>query len=101
MTYSVIWTAYASVQLTIVYDFAAQLSESFADRLLDDIDARVQQLLKFPFSGGIEDSFSAFSNEYRYVVCGYCKVIYRVEDTAVVIINVFDTRQDPQKMKMG
>ena len=101
MTYRVIWTEYASSRLSSIYYFAALSSETFAEKILDDIDTKVQQLTEFPNSGAKEESLKAFTEEYRYLVSGYCKVIYRTENASIVIVNVFDTRQDPSKMQLG
>jgi toxin ParE1/3/4 len=37
--------------------------------------------------------------EYRYLVQGNYKIIYRIEGNYIRIAVVFDTRQNPEKLK--
>ena len=36
--------------------------------------------------------------EYRYILSGNYKIIYKVEDSYIIITDVFDARQNPSKM---
>lgn len=37
--------------------------------------------------------------EHRRIIEGHYKIIYRVEGQAIYITDIFDSRQDPNKMK--
>ena len=39
------------------------------------------------------------NQDYRYIVIGNYKIIYRIYLNEVIINDVFDTRQDPEKMR--
>jgi plasmid stabilization system protein ParE len=102
MSYRIIWTAFAQYQLELVYEFACEQSPSYGDKVIEGIDLSIQQLLQFPLSGAIEQRLANLAEEYRFVVYSYFKVIYRFEPAGViVIVSVFDTRQDPQKLEVG
>lgn len=102
MSNRIIWTAFAHYQLELVYEFAYEQSPTYADKVIEGIDESIQQLIEFPLSGTVEQRLIGLANEYRYVLYGYFKVIYRIEPArTVVIVNVFDTRQDPEKLVVG
>jgi plasmid stabilization system protein ParE len=102
MSHRIIWTSFAQFQLNLVYEFAYELSPTYADKVILGIDQSIQQLTEFPLSGTIEPRLVSMADEYRFVLYSYFKVIYRVEPpNVIVIVNVFDTRQDPEKMVVG
>lgn len=98
MKFSVVWTAFASFQLDLAYNFAVKQSVSYADKVVADILSRTRQLNTFPNSGALEEAYAHFAAEYRYLVSGHYKIIYRLEGQTVLIVHVFDTRQDPHKL---
>ncbi len=50
--------------------------------------------------GQLEENLEHLEQEHRYVlVKSSYKVIYRIIDQTIYITDVFDTRQDPEKMK--
>jgi plasmid stabilization system protein ParE len=85
----------------MAYNFSAEQSESYAIKIVNEITRRTRQLGVFPQSGPIEETYVNFPDEYRYLVSGHYKIVYRVEPKEVVIVNIFDTRQNPSKMKLG
>ncbi len=58
----------------------------------------VNPLEEFPRLGKQEESLVDQENEYRSLLAANCKIIYRVEATEIFIIEIFDTRQDPDKL---
>ncbi len=52
-----------------------------------------------PQLGQEEPSLKLLNLGHRYLVEGNYKIIYRLIDQEVFITDVFDTRQDPRKMK--
>lgn len=97
----VIWSSEALVDLEIIYDFIAEKSEQEAKQIIEDILSRTRQIEAFPESGARQETFKDTGREYRYLVEGNYKIIYsyRADQQAVFIEIVFDTRQDPAKMK--
>lgn len=65
------------------------------DEILDTADT----LLLQPLSGQREFLLSHLELEHRRLVAGHNKIIYRVVDEYIYITDIFDSRQDPSKMK--
>lgn len=49
-------------------------------------------------SGSIETSLTDLKEEHRYVIRGNYKIIYKIQHKNVFITDIFDTRQDPEKI---
>lgn len=97
--FAVVWTATALNQLDDIYEYIAIDSEQAAGNVTSRILAATKRLYLFPLSGQEEEFLKELNHSYRYVVAGNYKIIYRLEDKVVYISAVFDTRQDPDKMK--
>jgi toxin ParE1/3/4 len=96
----VFWTKFALSSLSDIYTYYKNnLSITIADKLLDNIISASAQLETFPNSGTKEDLLDDFNDEYRYIVRGNYKMIYKVSDGKIFITDVFDSRQDPSKIK--
>ena len=65
------------------------------DRILDKADT----LLKHPFIGQKEPLLEHLGLGHRRIVEGHCKIIYKVVGEYIYITDIFDSRQDPDKMK--
>jgi toxin ParE1/3/4 len=51
-----------------------------------------------PQLGVVEEALTSLGLGHRFLVEGNYKIIYRVEGQHVLITDVFDTRQDPEKL---
>lgn len=69
-----------------------------AHKIRKEILNSTRQLKKHPESGQQELNLIQLKQEHRYIVTGNYKVIYRFEKETVIIIDIFDTRQNPNKM---
>jgi toxin ParE1/3/4 len=49
-------------------------------------------------SGSIETSLTDLKEEHRYVIRGNYKIIYKIQHKNVFITDIFDIRQDPEKI---
>ncbi len=65
------------------------------NRILDAADT----LLLQPQQGQKEPYLEHLSLEHRRLIEGNYKIIYRVVDECIYITDIFDSRQDPDKMK--
>jgi len=63
--------------------------------ILDMVDT----LILDPLKGQREPYFESSGLEYRRLIEGHYKIIYRVIDENIYITDIFDSRQDPEKMK--
>jgi toxin ParE1/3/4 len=98
----VIWSDEALVDLEVIYDFLADKSQPAAQGIIESLLKRAKQLETFPESGAKQESIKSKHKEYRYLVEGNYKIIYsyQSERQSVYIKIVFDTRYNPDKLKV-
>ena len=65
-------------------------NEAAADRLLDRIEARWQQLVVYPFSGAPREDIGP---GIRHLLVGEYLTLYRVHDDAIEIVRVLHGRR--------
>lgn len=65
----------------------------------DKILAKADKLLTKPRTGQKEEYLEHLGQSHRRVIEGNYKIIYRLEGEVIYITDIFDTRQDPAKMK--
>ena len=100
MELKVYWTETAIEQLENIFDYYKyKASVKVAKNLIIKIIDCTIQLKSHPKSGQIEELLKKRKNEYRYVIEGNYKIIYWIENKYIKIATVFDTRQNPKKIK--
>lgn len=99
-TINITWTNPSLADLQEIFDFYAQHSTKLADRIVDRIVDRVDILKQgFLEIGQLEPILSAHPGRPRYLLEGNHKIIYRiVDENHVLILTVFDVRQDPGRL---
>lgn len=65
------------------------------NQILDAADA----LLEHPSIGQEEPFLVNLGRQHRRLVEGHYKIIYRIEGEYIYITDIFDSRQDPDKMQ--
>ena len=65
------------------------------NKLLD----RARKLAKQPYKGQIEPYLANLKQGHRRLIEGNFKIVYRVENDVVYIVDFFDSRVNPNKMK--
>lgn len=60
---------------------------------------KAENLAANPYIGQREEYLEHLEGDYRRIIEGYFKIIYRVEGKFIYIIDFFDSRQAPEKMK--
>ncbi len=65
----------------------------------DKIIEAANKLLTNPFIGQKEIYLDHLGLNHRRLIVGHYKIIYRVTKQYIFITDIFDTRQDPNKMK--
>ncbi|MDZ7934690.1 MAG: type II toxin-antitoxin system RelE/ParE family toxin [Emticicia sp.] len=93
--FTTIWTNEAFDDLLQIEDF---LGIDKASKVIDKIIERTRRLENFPLSGKIQQTQTR--QEYRFLVEGNYKIIYSFRGNKVYINAIFDTRQDPEKLKV-
>ena len=98
-SYSIIWTKSALNDLDKIINFISKVSFILAQEVAFRILARARQLKDFPLSGQIESALQKSKYEYRFILQGHSKLIYRIENKIIYIERIFDTRQNPRKLR--
>lgn len=95
----IIWTDFAIENFKIIFDFyTVKANRKVAHQIRKQILTSTEQLIKHPNSGQKELHLEKLEKDYRYVLSGNYKIIYKVEDSQIIISDVFDSRQNPDKM---
>lgn len=97
------WTPFALSCLVEIHDYITfkEKSTDPANKIVDSIFDRVEQLKTFPESEQVEPLLKDIGQNGRYFVAGSYKTIYEYHPvhTSVIIIDVFHTSQYPVKIQ--
>ncbi len=101
-SYSVVWSERAYSTLRKIHDFIEESSEKGAKKVVKDLIKHTQTLENLPRRNPIEPSLAEAPVEYRFLTKWNYKIIYTIleDDQIVLIILIFDTRRDPEKLKI-
>ncbi|MBN1119395.1 MAG: type II toxin-antitoxin system RelE/ParE family toxin [Bacteroidales bacterium] len=96
-----VYTEQALLSLEEVLNFIApKVSQEklleIREEILDTADTLVLQ----PLQGQTEPYLEHLNLGHRRLVVNHYKIIYRVIDETIYITDIFDSRQDPDKMKV-
>lgn len=99
MANEILWSDFATESLNDIFDYyKLKANRKVANKIKRQILHSTRQLLKNPESGQIEYYLKGQKQNYRYLVNGNYKIIYRIENDKIHINDVFDTRQNPTKI---
>ena len=97
----IIWTYFATLEFKNIYLYYKLVASSkVADKFKKSILGATKKLSKSPLLGPIEENLIELKQEHRFLVEGKYKIIYRIIDDNIFIVDIFDCRQNPQKMKI-
>ncbi|MCK5776059.1 MAG: type II toxin-antitoxin system RelE/ParE family toxin [Bacteroidales bacterium] len=102
MELTVYWTRFAENKLDDIYEYyETKTGTRIARKLISDIIDKTIGLNESPYIGQKETLLSSRPQNFRYLVFKNYKIIYWINQikNRVDIVNVFDTRQSPLKMK--
>ncbi len=86
------WTNTAIEHLLSIYEYVAQDSEVYADRLMDRLTRRSQQIETFPRSGRQVPEYDA--PDVREVIEGSYRIIYRIKEEQIDVLAVVHSAQE-------
>lgn len=99
METSIIWTNRALDTLDDIFEFYKEKSENAATKIVNRLYHSAKTLKTFPNAGVIETLLDEFPVCFRsFVVEKHFKLIYYVEGDCVYITEIWDTRQDPDRL---
>jgi addiction module RelE/StbE family toxin len=82
----IIWTEIAIEDLKLIHEYISNDSKLYADRFIEKMINRVDQLENFPKSGRIVPEFD--SSDIRELIEGNYRIIYKASSTQVSILRV-------------
>lgn len=103
MKYIVVWSSLAESRIDEIYEYyRVNADHHVAIKLIKKLVGSTNRLSKAPKMGTIEPLLINREVEYRFLVYKNYKIIYSVNhlETQVRIADVFDTRQNPIKIKV-
>ena len=93
----VVWRKKASDELEVIYKYIKKDSPKNAILVFNSIYDLAISLPNFPYKFPIEPIINI--EKVRYAVIWSFKIIYSVEKKGIVILRVFNTKQNPKKLK--
>jgi plasmid stabilization system protein ParE len=102
MNFKLIWSDFAEIQLDEIYEYYEKAAGvKIASKIVTGIIEASEKLRKASFIGQEEELLKERTIQYRYLVFKNYKIIYSVDEQngLVKIADVFDTRQNPSKLK--
>ena len=102
MEIEIYWTDFAKKELNKIFDYYHQkVNLKLARKLTIQIVSDTDILRMFPKIGAREENLKLRPQKFRYIVTTNYKVIYWLnkEKQRVEIVDIFDTRQNPTKIK--
>jgi len=102
MKLKIIWSEFAETQVDEIYEYyEKKASPRIAKKLVKGIIDEPKRLINTPQIGQEEELLKHRKTDYRYLVFKNYKLIYSVdkENGFIKIADVFDTRQNPPKIK--
>lgn len=96
------WTLFARGELYKIFQYyKSKSSLKTAISTVEEISKQVLILEKFPFIGQKEELLADSKQDFRYLLYSNHKIVYYVnlELNLVEIVDIFDCRQEPLKIK--
>jgi len=95
MALEVVWTENAIQDYKLVIDYLLlEWSVPVAEKFAETIDKRIEVLSRFPNIGIVSTKDLSIRS---IVITKHNKLYYRLLSEKIEILNIFDTRQNPQK----
>jgi plasmid stabilization system protein ParE len=96
----IIWSEQSVQALEEVVKFYKRIAdEDVAIKIQNEIIESTVKLEHHPKIGKIEPLLSFKNLGHRYIISGHCKIIYVIIEHDILITDVFDTRQLPNKIE--
>ena len=96
----VLWTKSALASLYDIYKYYMEnVSITIAYKIRVNILATAAQLKKHSYIGKIEELLKDMEGGHRYIAKDNYKIIYKIQANTIYITDIFDTRQNPDKIK--
>lgn len=81
------WSEFAIADLHSIHEYISEDSAFYADKLIDKIAGRINQLKIFPQSGRIVPELN--NEMIRELIEGRYRIVYKIMEDQVVIVRIF------------
>jgi len=78
--------------------YSKTASKKVAHKIRRQILSSTKRLNKNPKMGQMEFYLEKLKENHRYILSGNYKVIYKIDNSKIIITDVFDVRQNPDKI---
>lgn len=102
MALKIYWTDFSKSELQRIFDYYKEKAgRRVTKKMVEGIISETEKLREQPLIGQMEELLSDRTEEFRYLVHRNYKIIYwiNLEMNRIEIADIFDTRQNPMKMK--
>lgn len=102
MKLKIVWSQFAENELDKIYDYYLHRAGiRIAKKIIQEIVSEPNKLISNNLSTQIEELLLDRESEYHYLICKNYKIIYSIdkEKKQIQIADIFDTRQNPVKLK--
>ena len=94
----VVWRKKAANELQDIYNYIKKESPQNAVLVFNSVYDLVISLIDFPFKFPKEPTINI--EKVRFAVIYSYKIIYAVEKDKIIILRIFNTKQNPKKIKI-
>ena len=88
----IIWTDFAVEDLHSIHDYISKDSKYYADRYIDKLINRVEQLQTHPKSGRVVPEFEL--DTLRELIEGNYRIVYQINKASISIVRVHHAARD-------
>ena len=102
MELTIQWTDFSKKELNSIFHYYKEIASlNIARKFVSGIVKETMKLKKLPTIGQKEELLINDARQFRYLVYKNYKIIYYInlEKNSIEIFDVFDTRQNPDKMQ--
>lgn len=98
MAYEIIWTDNAREDLKSIFKFLRDdWSTVIADKFLEECEIKIDLISHFPYIGIQSEKIKSV---HRILITKHNALYYKVEANKIILLDFFDTRQNPSKNKL-
>ncbi len=91
----IIWSSDSKKDLKNIHQFYSDKNIQAANMIILSITTAVESIV-FAEQYQVDE---ILGTPYRRLIVRHCKVVYTVKKNTIIVFSVFDTRQNPNKLK--
>lgn len=96
----IVLTDYAKINLAKIYGYLSKYASiEIAKNVKNGVLEHISTLLKHAKLSQLEEDLQELGKNHRRLVYKHYKIVYRIEGDTIYITDIFDSRQDPEKIK--